>query len=96
MTWDVDNRADIELEQRDRQTEDFDRQVDQTDRARERTDATPTLPRCWHCGGTGYRCCEFGRDLRADEHRAAAQLHGHRSGTVTAAPIRPPINGGVR
>lgn len=87
-----DDHTDTLLEEEDQRTENFHRDLDQRDRQLERADATPPPARCWHCGGSGVRCCEFGRDLRADERQAAATLHGHRSGTVEAAPIDPPVD----
>jgi hypothetical protein len=89
MTRPTPDQTDLALEQHDHRLEDFDHDTQQQDRARERADAAAS---CWHCGGSGVRCCTFGADLRADERRAAATLHGHRSGTVTPSPVKPPIS----
>lgn len=66
----------------DRMTEvalDFDQE--RRDRRDEKAD------RCWNCGGSGVRCCEFARG-RSDEEIKADLFP--RTGNVTPAPVNPP------
>lgn len=55
MSFDTDQRTELLGEEEDQRREAAERALHEP-----HDDDRPK--RCWHCGGSGLRCCEFGAD----------------------------------